>query len=142
MLLHLIFFFSSRRRHTRFKCDWSSDVCSSDLHARRHRGERRGGQPARASGPAVDGMKAGTARVVLIQGASLAVALATWEGLARAGWVDPLFVPAPSAVARSFGSTAALALGGLADTLRKTAVAYVLAVILGVGAGVPIGPGA
>src|SRR5207237_4734578 len=23
--------FSSRRRHTRFKCDWSSDVCSSDL---------------------------------------------------------------------------------------------------------------
>src|SRR5260370_39324384 len=27
------FFFSSRRRHTRFKCDWSSDVCSSDLIA-------------------------------------------------------------------------------------------------------------
>ena len=27
------FFFSSRRRHTRFKCDWSSDVCSSDLGA-------------------------------------------------------------------------------------------------------------
>src|SRR5260370_7783444 len=26
-----VFFFSSRRRHTRFKCDWSSDVCSSDL---------------------------------------------------------------------------------------------------------------
>src|SRR4029077_21293348 len=26
-------FFSSRRRHTRFKCDWSSDVCSSDLPA-------------------------------------------------------------------------------------------------------------
>src|SRR5207237_3332465 len=25
------FFVSSRRRHTRFKCDWSSDVCSSDL---------------------------------------------------------------------------------------------------------------
>src|SRR2546430_11575090 len=23
-------FFSSRRRHTRFDCDWSSDVCSSD----------------------------------------------------------------------------------------------------------------
>src|SRR2546427_3667670 len=29
------FFFSSRRRHTRFDCDWSSDVCSSDL---RHKG--------------------------------------------------------------------------------------------------------
>src|SRR2546430_5154884 len=27
------FFFSSRRRHTRFDCDWSSDVCSSDLRA-------------------------------------------------------------------------------------------------------------
>src|SRR2546430_8593175 len=25
------FFFASRRRHTRFDCDWSSDVCSSDL---------------------------------------------------------------------------------------------------------------
>src|SRR2546430_11142181 len=25
------FVFSSRRRHTRFDCDWSSDVCSSDL---------------------------------------------------------------------------------------------------------------
>src|SRR2546427_9066246 len=29
------FFFSSRRRHTRFDCDWSSDVCSSDLHSNR-----------------------------------------------------------------------------------------------------------
>src|SRR5690242_15966303 len=27
----IFFFFSSRRRHTRFTCDWSSDVCSSDL---------------------------------------------------------------------------------------------------------------
>src|SRR6476661_10790814 len=26
-----VLFFSSRRRHTRFKCDWSSDVCSSDV---------------------------------------------------------------------------------------------------------------
>src|SRR5690606_29633320 len=29
--LIIIFFFSSRRRHTRFSRDWSSDVCSSDL---------------------------------------------------------------------------------------------------------------
>src|SRR5438477_13069455 len=29
----LFFFFSSRRRHTRLTCDWSSDVCSSDLEA-------------------------------------------------------------------------------------------------------------
>src|SRR2546430_11967231 len=38
------FFFSSRRRHTRFDCDWSSDVCSSDLHSF---GNARGG-PFRA----------------------------------------------------------------------------------------------
>src|SRR6266478_8985144 len=31
MVLIFFFFFSSRRRHTRFDCDWSSDVCSSDL---------------------------------------------------------------------------------------------------------------
>src|SRR5436309_13051307 len=29
---HQEFFFSSRRRHTRFSRDWSSDVCSSDLN--------------------------------------------------------------------------------------------------------------
>src|SRR5690606_41012045 len=33
------FFFSSRRRHTRFSRDWSSDVCSSDLAALVHRGD-------------------------------------------------------------------------------------------------------
>src|SRR5699024_11846988 len=32
-----IFFFSSRRRHTRSKRDWSSDVCSSDLNIAMHR---------------------------------------------------------------------------------------------------------
>src|SRR5690606_40802976 len=32
VLVHCVsFFFSSRRRHTRFSRDWSSDVCSSDL---------------------------------------------------------------------------------------------------------------
>src|SRR5690349_25038889 len=38
--LDLIFFFSSRRRHTRSLRDWSSDVCSSDLRppCRRHGG--------------------------------------------------------------------------------------------------------
>src|SRR3972149_5921024 len=30
ILLFVFFFFSSRRRHPRFDCDWSSDVCSSD----------------------------------------------------------------------------------------------------------------
>src|SRR6267143_3030586 len=31
---YAFFFFSSRRRHTRWNCDWSSDVCSSDLEGR------------------------------------------------------------------------------------------------------------
>src|SRR4051812_49778820 len=31
ILFIFFFFFSSRRRHTRLTCDWSSDVCSSDL---------------------------------------------------------------------------------------------------------------
>src|SRR3712207_6941273 len=31
MVSILVFFFSSRRRHTRYWRDWSSDVCSSDL---------------------------------------------------------------------------------------------------------------
>src|SRR5205085_8102391 len=31
-LFVMFIFFSSRRRHTRFDCDWSSDVCSSDLY--------------------------------------------------------------------------------------------------------------
>src|SRR2546426_11242036 len=33
-----VFFFSSRRRHTRLQGDWSSDVCSSDLASWRRRG--------------------------------------------------------------------------------------------------------
>src|SRR2546427_2859758 len=36
LLSLFFFFFSSRRRHTRFDCDWSSDVCSSDLDVGGH----------------------------------------------------------------------------------------------------------
>src|SRR6266571_4870038 len=47
MRIMFFFFFSSRRRHTRLTCDWSSDVCSSDLRrdvvrAQRGRGGRAG----------------------------------------------------------------------------------------------------
>src|SRR5438876_11177867 len=38
------FFFSSRRRHTRWTGDWSSDVCSSDLDRRAARRHERGGR--------------------------------------------------------------------------------------------------
>src|SRR5688572_31698019 len=53
--LSYFFFFSSRRRHTRFDCDWSSDVCSSDLAAvavrmsARSRSARRGRERGRAA---------------------------------------------------------------------------------------------
>src|SRR6267142_6872861 len=39
------FFFSSRRRHTRLTCDWSSDVCSSDLAPSEVRTTVAGGTP-------------------------------------------------------------------------------------------------
>src|SRR5690606_40478033 len=49
---YFVFFFSSRRRHTRFSRDWSSDVCSSDLRApatrRPQRAEPGGDEHGRA----------------------------------------------------------------------------------------------
>src|SRR6267143_3315147 len=45
------FFFSSRRRHTRWNCDWSSDVCSSDLEE--HEQDRADLAPAEALGSPV-----------------------------------------------------------------------------------------
>src|SRR5207249_6072869 len=49
LIFSTVFFFSSRRRHTRSKRDWSSDVCSSDLTDARpsgHRACRSGAPPA------------------------------------------------------------------------------------------------
>src|SRR3712207_8002056 len=40
-MIHFLFFFSSRRRHTRYWRDWSSDVCSSDLRPRTTRRDGR-----------------------------------------------------------------------------------------------------
>ena len=74
-----------------------------------------------------------------VQTASVLAILITWETVARAGWVDPLFVPAPTAVGRAFGRIGASALHGLGDTLLKTAIAYVLSVVLGVSLGIAIG---
>jgi ABC-type nitrate/sulfonate/bicarbonate transport system permease component len=75
----------------------------------------------------------------VLQGASLLVLVGIWEGVARAGWVDPLFVPAPSAVIAAFGRVGRGALAGLADTLVKTAVAYAVSVVVGVALGVALG---
>src|SRR5256886_4280457 len=72
--LYFFFFFSSRRRHTRFDCDWSSDVCSSDLRSPpsaddglpeaadggdRHRRAREGGADDRGDLGAGGGRRAG-----------------------------------------------------------------------------------
>src|SRR5689334_12581100 len=46
------FFFSSRRRHTRWNCDWSSDVCSSDLARARSGTSRSRARPRPAARPA------------------------------------------------------------------------------------------
>jgi len=78
-------------------------------------------------------------RVRLLQAVSVAVLLAVWEAVVRAGWVDPLFVPAPSAVVIAFGSMGATALWALVDTLTKTAIAYALAAGIGVTTGIVIG---
>src|SRR5205085_7741946 len=55
VVFFFFFFFSSRRRHTRFDCDWSSDVCSSDLHfvgqtPLQIRGARQAGEVVGAGG--------------------------------------------------------------------------------------------
>src|SRR5437588_9475725 len=72
--LVFFFFFSSRRRHTRSLCDWSSDVCSSDL------------QP----GPVRAGGEKGLEQVAPIL-----------RGNARPGVGHPqLHLPLPRAVAR------------------------------------------
>ncbi|MBI3827634.1 MAG: ABC transporter permease subunit [Candidatus Rokubacteria bacterium] len=74
-----------------------------------------------------------------LQLGSVLAMLGVWEVVARAGWVDPLFVPAPSAVLGGFAAIGPAALAGLADTLTKTAIAYALSVLLGVAAGLVLG---
>src|SRR5207302_6267596 len=51
-LVYLSFFFSSRRRHTRFSRDWSSDVCSSDLALQMEGNLLMEGEPDRAGADA------------------------------------------------------------------------------------------
>src|SRR5437762_11870539 len=49
-----MFFFSSRRRHTRYIGDWSSDVCSSDLLEKRREADRGSSMPGATATPDVE----------------------------------------------------------------------------------------
>ncbi len=80
-----------------------------------------------------------TARVRALQVTGVGAVLGGWEVAARAGLVDALFVPAPSAVAAALADMGGAALGALGETLLKTAVAYVIAAAAGVAAGLVLG---
>jgi NitT/TauT family transport system permease protein len=71
--------------------------------------------------------------------ASVAALLLAWEAAVRLGAVDPLFVPAPSAVVLAFGAIGPEAARLLGETLGKTLIAYALSVTLGVGVGLIVG---
>src|SRR2546430_2998723 len=70
--LFTVCFFSSRRRHTRFDCDWSPDVCSSDLSRTAVTTVARKPAPAPAEAPAAPPASARRRRVL---GYSLLAAL-------------------------------------------------------------------
>src|SRR5207247_10132623 len=71
--------------------------------------------PTGCGGLADPGTVNETVRVRVVQLLSVAALLVAWRAVAPAGWVDPPFVPAPSAVARALrriGAAAPAALGG------------------------------
>jgi NitT/TauT family transport system permease protein len=77
--------------------------------------------------------------VLAAQGLSLAALFVVWEAAVRVGLADPLFVPAPSAVAGALRESSWTVFPRLADTLFKALLGYALAVGLGVTAGLLIG---
>src|SRR2546429_9781647 len=70
-----VFFFSSRRRHTRCSRDWSSDVCSSDLHERQSLAARAADQLAGLVRVEQQLAGAGGRRVVVAE-----IGRASWRG--------------------------------------------------------------
>src|SRR3989475_8994304 len=92
MAFHVFFFFfSSRRRHTRFDCDWSSDVCSSDLASARPPALRRVHEK-------LGGPRLGTIRLVAYHARQCDPKKCTSRRLERLGLMT--FVPRPSALPR------------------------------------------
>src|SRR3712207_1322457 len=88
------FFFSSRRRHTRYWRDWSSDVCSSDLIQLRYGPNRVG--PRGILQPAADVFKLFTKENVTLGRADLGIFLAAPIAMflpAAAVWLVVPFAP-------------------------------------------------
>jgi NitT/TauT family transport system permease protein len=81
----------------------------------------------------------GRLAVLACQAASLAAVVLAWQVAVQTGLADPLFVPAPGAVAAALGSTAREALPRLGDTLLKALLGYAIAVGVGVAGGLVIG---
>lgn len=81
----------------------------------------------------------GRLKILTWQALSVAALLLIWEAAVRWRVVDPLFVPAPSAVLGVLRATGGEALPRLADTLLKTLLGYALAVGVGVPAGLVLG---
>ena len=88
---------------------------------------------------ATDRPSPGRGAIVTWQAISVVAILAAWETAVRLRLVDPLFVPAPTAVAAALATTASEALPRLADTLLKMLMGYAIAVGLGVTAGLLLG---
>src|SRR5215204_5921144 len=85
------FFFSSRRRHTRSLCDWSSDVCSSDLGAA-ERGFAGTVQFAQCAGGAITSGEARRAPIRTVQSGPVAGTIATQAMAGVAGLSDVMAV--------------------------------------------------
>jgi NitT/TauT family transport system permease protein len=77
--------------------------------------------------------------VLAVQAVSLIALVVGWEAAVRLGLADPLFVPAPTAVAVALAAGAGEALPRLADTLLKALLGYGLAVVFGVSGGLVLG---
>jgi ABC-type nitrate/sulfonate/bicarbonate transport system permease component len=77
--------------------------------------------------------------VLAVQGLSLVALVVAWEAAVRLGLADPLFVPAPTAVAAALATGAGEVVPRLGDTVLKALLGYGLAVVLGVGGGLVLG---
>src|SRR2546430_17613415 len=97
------FFFSSRRRHTRFDCDWSSDVCSSDLGDadRVPGGGRVTTMPRKVAVIGAGDIGCGWAALCASAGWPGTVFDPSAPGLGRAAARGPARTPAPGALERA-----------------------------------------